>query len=362
MGAQEGWYQADQYKNPANPAAHYHTTGPELWRQTEGQITHFVASLGTCGTITGTGRFLKEKSSNIKVHGVHPTAVHDIPGVRSIPQLRLTEHYQRDSYDELCEVTNQEAFDMCYRLNHEESITAGPSSGMNLVGALRLIPDEPGVVCVVMFCDSVFKYATTITKYCPDVFPDAGPTLDPAEVKAMQRIMERANKNKTQNLSGPKGQEFIAKRNPVIVDVRPAEEFAERLRIPGAINIPLSVLNGEEGGSLRQVIDAPGAVQAVQARVSDASVAERVAQLSDISEPVFVYCNRGIDSQLAKMLLQADGFECVRNLEGGMFEWVQSGQQTDDNRGSSRNMPNGKDDAEKALLAQLGFDEDGFPE
>lgn len=332
-----------------------------MWKQTEGKITHFVASLGTCGTITGTGRYLKGKRSEIKVHGVHPPSVHDIPGVRSIPQLRVTEHFQRDNYDELSEVTNQEAFDMCRRLNAEESIIAGPSSGMNLVGALKVIPDEPGVVCVVMFCDNVFKYATSVTKYCPELFPDGGNVMDPAEAKALQRIMRRANKSPDSTMAGPKCQEFITKRRPIIIDVRPADEFAERLRIPGAVNIPLSVLNGEEGPALTQVMDVPGAVQAVQAEASDLSISERIPELEDLSQPVLVYCNRGVDSLMALMVLKAEGYECVRNLERGMFEWLQSGQAADDNNGSSCNMPNGKDNEEKELLAYLGFDEDGKP-
>ena len=80
----------DQYSNEDNPGAHYKTTGPEIWRQTEGKITHFVAGLGTCGTITGTGRFLKEKNPEVKVFGVYPEEGHDIPGVRSQRQLAQT--------------------------------------------------------------------------------------------------------------------------------------------------------------------------------------------------------------------------------------------------------------------------------
>ena len=83
----------NQYTNEANPGAHYETTGPEIWRQTEGRVTHFVAGLGTCGTITGTGRYLKEQSADVQVLGVHPSEGHDIPGVRSIRQLQQTQFF-----------------------------------------------------------------------------------------------------------------------------------------------------------------------------------------------------------------------------------------------------------------------------
>ena len=93
MGARPGWHQLNQYKNPANPDAHFRTTGPEVWRQTQGAVTHFVAGLGTCGTITGTGRYLKSKNKDVKVMGVHPQEGHDIPGVRSLRQLRLADFF-----------------------------------------------------------------------------------------------------------------------------------------------------------------------------------------------------------------------------------------------------------------------------
>jgi cysteine synthase len=94
LAERPGWKQLNQYKNPANPDAHFRTTGPEIWKQTGGKITHFVASLGTCGTITGTGRFLKAQNPGVKVLGVYPTDGHDIPGVRSRRALRVTDFFQ----------------------------------------------------------------------------------------------------------------------------------------------------------------------------------------------------------------------------------------------------------------------------
>src|SRR3984885_12132566 len=117
LATEKGYQHLDQYKNPANPDAHYRTTGPEIWRQTEGQITHFVAGLGTCGTITGTGRFLKEQRADVRVLGVHPAEGRDIPGVRSLRQLKQTALFFPKEYDGLVEVTNEAAFELCRRIN-----------------------------------------------------------------------------------------------------------------------------------------------------------------------------------------------------------------------------------------------------
>ena len=161
----------DQYVNEANPGGHYRTTGPEIWRQTGGKITHFVAGLGTCGTITGTGRFLKEQDPNVKVLGVCPEDGHDIPGVRSRRQLQQTELYHPEEYDGDVEVGDQAAYELCLRLNREESIIAGPSSGMALAGAFELVPDEPGNIVVVIFPDNIFKYASSVLRHFPELAP-----------------------------------------------------------------------------------------------------------------------------------------------------------------------------------------------
>lgn len=261
-----GWFGPNQYKNKANPEAHFRTTGPEIWKQTGGKITHFFASLGTCGTISGTGRFLKEISNgSVKVHGVHPTATHDIPGVRSLPQLKMTQHYDRDKYDELAEVTNEEAFEMCKRLNQEESIIAGPSSGMQVVGAMRLMEDKPGNVGVIIFCDDIFKYTTSCTRHVPSVFPaeEQNAVLEPAEVTALKAAMGLAE-------SGPDtfGAAELTELKAdgldkyMVIDVRPPDEFSSRLRAKGAINVPLTDLTGQDpAGQVEQVYNLPGAVR-----------------------------------------------------------------------------------------------------
>src|ERR1700690_42772 len=164
LAARPGWRQLNQYKNPANPDAHFRTTGPEIWKQTRGKITHFVASLGTCGTITGTGRFLKAENPGVKVMGGPPTEGPDIPGVRSRRALRLTDFFKPEEYDGVVEISDQEAYGLCLRLNREESIIAGPSGGLALAGAFRLIPDEPGNIAVVIFADNAFKYISSFQK------------------------------------------------------------------------------------------------------------------------------------------------------------------------------------------------------
>ena len=180
MGERPGFYHLNQYKNPANPDAHYRTTGPEIWRQTSGRSRTSWPGLGTCGTITGTGRFLKEQRAGVQVLGVHPAEGHDIPGVRSIRQLKQTALFFPKEYDGLVEVSNEEAFQLCKRINQEESLIAGPSSGMALAGALKLVPDEPGVVCVVIFPDNAFKYASSMRKHLPELFAGAKPEGGPS--------------------------------------------------------------------------------------------------------------------------------------------------------------------------------------
>src|SRR4029453_3473323 len=93
LSQRPGWHQLNQYKNPANPDAHFRTTGPEIWKQTKGKVTPFVAGMGTCGTITGVGRYLKAQNREVKVFGVHPADGHDIPGVRTLRALKLTDFF-----------------------------------------------------------------------------------------------------------------------------------------------------------------------------------------------------------------------------------------------------------------------------
>ena len=293
-----GFHMLNQYVNEANPEAHYKTTGPEIWRQTDGKVTHFVAGLGTCGTITGTGRFLKAQSS-VKVLGVHPQEGHDIPGVRSIRQLQQTQLFSPDEYDDLVEVTNQEAFDLCLRLNREESIIAGPSSAMALSGAFKLVPDEPGNIAVVIFPDNAFKYASSVVKYLPGLVAGEPKSPQPRNALLDQMVENvRGNPDLTIDVDTAHAQ-WQDGKSSVIIDVRPSEEYREA-HIPGAVSLPLAAL-GE-----------------------DLSVLPR-----DLDTPIVSVCQRGNASLSGLLVLKSLGYRNVRSMTGGTLAWREKGFHTD---------------------------------
>jgi cysteine synthase/rhodanese-related sulfurtransferase len=285
----------DQYANEANPDSHYRTTGPEIWRQTEGKVTHFVAGLGTCGTITGTGRFLKEQQADLKVLGVYPEEGHDIPGVRSMRQLQQTKLFHPEEYDGTTEVLDREAYDLCLRLNREESIIAGPSSGMALAGALKMLPDEPGTIAVVIFPDNVFKYASSFQRHFPQVCPGDKQENSSAPSKNDIFLAEMM-----ENLKNPHdsvrvkilNEELQGDDKPLVVDVRPPDMFAES-HIPSAINIPQSDLS-------RRVDELP----------------------SERDASIVMVCGIGKFSKPTTLYLKSLGYRNVRNLKGGINEWV----------------------------------------
>jgi cysteine synthase B len=156
----------NQFANPDNPLAHYEGTGPEIWRDTEGQITHFVSSMGTTGTIMGVSRFLKEKNPKIQIVGVQPSPGSQIPGIRAWPQEYLPKIYDAKRVDRVLEVSQAEAEDMTRRLAREEGIFCGISSGGATVAALRLSQELSNAVIVTIICDRGDRYLST------GVFPD----------------------------------------------------------------------------------------------------------------------------------------------------------------------------------------------
>ncbi len=237
--AQPDFHMLNQYENEANPEAHYKTTGPEIWKQTAGKVTHFIAGLGTCGTITGTGRFLKEKDETIRVLGVHPEEGHDIPGVRSIRQLEQTKLYRPEQYDRTVEVSNQDAFDLCLRINREESIIAGPSSGMALAGAFKMVPDEPDNVAVVVFPDNAFKYASSFGKHLPQV-RSQNPELS-LEEKLMKGMVKQA-RNEHLTIELDAAVEAMENVKPLVIDVRGLDSY-RKARLPGAKSVPIEDIN-----------------------------------------------------------------------------------------------------------------------
>jgi len=151
----------DQFANPDNPHAHYHGTGPEIWRDTDGGITHFVSSMGTTGTIMGVSRFLKEKNPSIQIIGCHPEEGSQIPGIRKWPEAYLPKIFERSRVDRIESVTQAEAEEMTRRLAHEEGIFAGISSGGALSVALRLAEELSDAMIVTIVCDRGDRYLST---------------------------------------------------------------------------------------------------------------------------------------------------------------------------------------------------------
>ena len=156
----------DQFANPDNPRAHYEGTGPEIWRDTEGKITHFVSAMGTTGTIMGTSRFLKEMNPEIQIVGVQPAPGSQIPGIRAWPKEYLPKIYSARRVDQVLEVSQAEAEDMTRRLAREEGIFCGISSGGATAAALRLSQELSNAVIVTIICDRGDRYLST------GVFPD----------------------------------------------------------------------------------------------------------------------------------------------------------------------------------------------
>ena len=155
----------DQFANPDNPLSHYEGTGPEIWRDTDGGITHFVSSMGTTGTSMGVSQFLKEKNPDIQIVGVQPAGEDSIPGIRRWPQAYLPKIFDRARVDQIIDVTQEEAEDMTRRLAAEEGIFAGISSGGALSAALRLSQEVENAVIVTIICDRGDRYLST------NVFP-----------------------------------------------------------------------------------------------------------------------------------------------------------------------------------------------
>ncbi len=302
LGAQPEFHMPNQYENEANLEAHVRTTGPEIWRQTEGKVTHFVAGLGTCGTITGNGRFLKSKNPGVQVIGVYPEEGHDIPGVRSLKQLELTKLFVPAEYDAIVEVSNREAFDMCLRLNREESLIAGPSSAMALVGALKVIEDQPNAVVVIIFPDNAFKYASTFERHFPEVRaarPDGDPTGEPSPKEQLFSSLVENSRNAHNTCEVDDLRAALeGDEPPLLLDVRGSDVHAKQ-HVTGARNIPVAELGA------------------------------RISELPERREhPIVTLCNRGNLSISGMLVLQSLGYRNVRSLNGGTIAWAEQGLPT----------------------------------
>jgi cysteine synthase B len=159
----------NQYENEANSQAHFETTGPEIWRQTEGKITHLFVTLGTCGTVSGTSRFLRSKNPDVKVIAVQPSEGHDVPGLRNISQLKVAKLFDPGLVDEVLEIDFRLAYTRALGLCREEGLLAGPSSGLLLEGALQLASRNLDGLGVMIFPDNIFKYTSNMIKHIPDL-------------------------------------------------------------------------------------------------------------------------------------------------------------------------------------------------
>lgn len=155
----------DQFANPDNPLSHYEGTGPEIWRDSRGQVTHFVSSMGTTGTIMGVSRFLKEKNPAIQIVGVQPAGDENIPGIRRWPEQYLPKIFERKRVDRIIDITPQQAEETTRRLAVEEGIFAGISSGGAIFAALELSRELENAVIVAIICDRGDRYLST------NVFP-----------------------------------------------------------------------------------------------------------------------------------------------------------------------------------------------
>jgi rhodanese-related sulfurtransferase len=293
----------DQYRNEANPESHYKTTGPEIWKQPEGNVPHFIAGLGTCGTITGTGRFLKEKNPDIAVVGVHPQEGHDIPGVRSIEQLSQTELFRPREYDATTMVANEEAYALCRRLVSEESIIAGPSSAMALAGACRIVPDEPRNIAVVIFPDNVFKYASSFIRHFPALFENTAGAKGASEQSSpsaalMAEMIENAKKS-GDTIEADEAHEMMKGQKALFIDVRPKEQFDQR-HVKGAVSMPLKAI-GQNRSSLPKEKDAS----------------------------LITVCDVGKLSLSGLLYLKSLGYRNVKSMNGGTTAWADKGLPTE---------------------------------
>jgi cystathionine beta-synthase len=240
----------DQYSNPNNPEAHYRTTGPELWEQTEGRITHFVSGLGTGGTISGTGRFLKEKNPAIRVVGADPYGsvfktyketgrTHEVTPylVEGIGQEVVPENVHMKYVDEIINVTDRESFELSRQLGRQEGIFCGGSTGTNLAAALKVARtlDESGLV-VFIVCDTGEHY---LTKHHSDEWLKEKRLLEPQKMTAGLISSTRA---------------VGAGTTPRVLSVSPSETVGETLAQMdrhGVTQVPV-IAEGKPVGSVRE--------------------------------------------------------------------------------------------------------------
>ena len=161
MAAQGKGRILDQFSNPDNPRVHYETTGPEIWAQTEGRVTHFVSAMGTTGTITGVSQFLKEKNPSVQIVGAQPSEGSRIPGIRKWPEEYLPKIYNSSNVDELIYVSQDDAEDTCRQMAREEGLFAGVSAAGACWVAQQIAAREANATIVFIVCDRGDRYLST---------------------------------------------------------------------------------------------------------------------------------------------------------------------------------------------------------
>jgi cystathionine beta-synthase len=277
----------NQYAHPANPEAHYRSTGPEIWQQTDGKITHFVSGIGTGGTISGTGRFLKEQNSDIRIIGADPYGsvfktyketgrTHEVTPylVEGIGQEVIPENAHLKYVDEIINITDRDSFEMSRQLGRQEGIFCGGSTGTNLAAALKVARtlDENGLV-VFIVCDTGEHY---LTKHHSDEWLKEKRLLEPQKISAAL-------------ISGTKG----ATAPPALVHAAPTERVADvlaRMDELGISYVPV-LEEGRAVGSLREnhmltkVLRRRELLEAPVSEVMDASfpVVEEDASITEVT-------------------------------------------------------------------------------
>ena len=159
--AKGGYFMLNQFGNPDNPAMHYKTTGPEIWRDTEGKVTHFVSSMGTTGTIMGVSKFLKEQNQAVQIVGCQPTDGSQIPGIRKWPEAYLPKIFDKKRIDRIIEIDEKDARIMTKRLAREEAVFSGLSSGGAVHAAIELSKELSSGIIVAIICDRGDRYLSS---------------------------------------------------------------------------------------------------------------------------------------------------------------------------------------------------------
>ncbi|MEM9338384.1 MAG: cysteine synthase CysM [Bacteroidota bacterium] len=161
MAKEEGYFMLNQFANADNYGMHYRTTGPEIWKDTNGEVTHFVSAMGTTGTIMGVSRYLKEQNESIQIVGTQPTEGSSIPGIRRWSPEFLPKIFERERVDRIIDVSEDEAREMARRLSMEEAIMSGMSSGGALTAALRVAAELETGTIVFIVCDRGDRYLSS---------------------------------------------------------------------------------------------------------------------------------------------------------------------------------------------------------